>query len=133
MHSICQQNIQKAIHERRNISAGLKNIDGEPLEVGYNDIFRSITLTPCIDNYEARQRVLFQVGESAYILIQTCDNGWDYTIYDKLTLHLLDGGQLDMSNSSIYNAAVEICKLHEFYENELAFIPASSQKYFSEE
>lgn len=114
-------------------SQELKITEGEPFEVGYNDDFHGITLTPCIINCEGQQSALFQVGESAYILIQTCDDGWDYTIYDKLTLRLLDGGQLDMSNRSIYNAAVEICKFHEFNENVLAFIPASSQKYFSEE
>lgn len=49
----------------------------------------------------------WQVGKNHYLVLQTCDNGWDYTLYDK-NLNEIDGGQLDMPEFSMTEARKEI-------------------------
>ena len=46
---------------------------------------------------------LWKVGDSHYLTLQTCDDGWDYTIYDKY-FNEYDGGQLDMPELSLTEA-----------------------------
>ena len=42
-----------------------------------------------------------------YFHIQSCDDGWDYTLYDA-TYHEIDGGQLDNSEYTLAEASSEI-------------------------
>ena len=42
-----------------------------------------------------------------YLILQTCDDGWDYTLYDK-DFKEMDGGQLDMPELSMEEARREI-------------------------
>lgn len=49
----------------------------------------------------------WKVGKNHYLTIQSCDDGWDYTIYDK-NFNEFDGGQLDMPEFSILEARNEI-------------------------
>ena len=59
---------------------------------------------------------LFTV-EDKYLHIQRIDTGVDYTIYDKSSLTEIDGGQLDMETTTLAEAAIEVCKLHEIGQN----------------
>ena len=56
---------------------------------------------------------LYLVSDSTYLHIQRSDEGFDYTLYDKETMRLLDGGQLDNPNILLSTACMEICKLHD--------------------
>ena len=56
------------------------------------------------------QEALLVLDDTAYLHIQPCDTGWDYTLYDKETLQELDGGQLDAPDMSRLEAIGHICE-----------------------
>lgn len=45
----------------------------------------------------------WKVGKNKYLMLQTCDNGYDYTLYDE-NYKEIDGGQLDMPELSMLEA-----------------------------
>lgn len=49
----------------------------------------------------------FRLGNGDYLYIQTCDTGYDYTLYDS-NFRNLDGGQLDNPSLSMDAARKEI-------------------------
>ena len=49
----------------------------------------------------------WQVGRDQYLAIQTCEDGYDYTLFDK-EFHEIDGGQLDNPELSMLEARAEI-------------------------
>ena len=53
----------------------------------------------------------WQVGRDRYLAIQTCEDGYDYTLFDK-EFHEIDGGQVDNPELSMLEARAEI--LEEF-------------------
>ena len=56
------------------------------------------------------QEALFMLDDAAYLHIQPCDTGWDYTLYDKKTMKELDGGQLDAPELPRSAAVRQICE-----------------------
>ena len=56
------------------------------------------------------QEALFMLDNAAYLHIQPCDTGWDYTLYDKETMKELDGGQLDAPELPRSAAVRQICE-----------------------
>ena len=44
------------------------------------------------------REALLVLDDTAYLHVQPCDTGWDYTLYDAETMKQLDGGQLDGAN-----------------------------------
>ena len=56
------------------------------------------------------QEALFMLDDAAYLHIQPCDTGWDYTLYDKKTMKELDGGQLDAPDLPRSAAVRQICE-----------------------
>ena len=50
---------------------------------------------------------VWQVGRDQYLAIQTCEDGYDYTLFDK-EFHEIDGGQLDNPELSMLEARAEI-------------------------
>ncbi len=55
------------------------------------------------------EQMAWKVGSDNYLILQTCDDGWDYTLYDKDFLEV-DGGQLDMPELTVQEARNEILK-----------------------
>ena len=55
------------------------------------------------------REALLVLDDAAYLHIQPCDTGWDYTLYDKETMRELDGGQLDAPDLRRSEAALRIC------------------------
>ncbi len=55
------------------------------------------------------EQMAWKVGKDHYMILQTCDDGWDYTLYDK-NFKEIDGGQLDMPELSMQEARSEILK-----------------------
>lgn len=53
------------------------------------------------------EQMAWKVGKDHYLILQTCDDGWDYTLYDK-SFKEIDGGQLDMPELSMQEARSEI-------------------------
>ena len=58
---------------------------------------RGIDLTPEVEGLLSGQDLesLYLVNDSIYLHVQKVDNGWDYTLYDKETLRLMDGGFME--------------------------------------
>ena len=55
--------------------------------------------------------------DKQYLHVQRTDTGVDYTIYDKVSMKEIDGGQLDMEISTLAEAALEICNSHGIGQN----------------
>ena len=53
---------------------------------------------------------LYLVSDSKYLYIQRTDSGFDYTIYDKDSMKLLDGGVLDDPMIHISTACIQVCE-----------------------
>lgn len=60
---------------------------------------------------EAVSECLYTV-DNMYLHVQRCDEGFDYTLYDRETKREIGGGQLDFYAPDINDAALEICRLH---------------------
>ena len=56
------------------------------------------------------REALLVLDDTAYLHIQPCDTGWDYTLYDVATMKQLDGGQLDGTDMSRSAAVSHICE-----------------------
>lgn len=92
-------------------------VPGEVLYVGTYDkclelqeALKAGTITPEAVKAMNEDEKLYLVSDFRYLHIQRTDSGFDYSIYDKYTLALLDGGQLDKPDMHISIACVEICE-----------------------
>ena len=73
----------------------------------------------------AFQEALLVLDDTAYLHIQPCDTGWDYTLYDKNTLRQMDGGQLDAPDLPLSTAALQICEMHDLGGQSIQYAPLS--------
>ncbi len=78
-------------------------IDGYHFRVGRN-VFHICQFAEIMERnggtYQPEQEIMaeeaaWKVGSKGYLLLQTCDDGYDYTLLNN-EFHELDGGQLDM-------------------------------------
>lgn len=60
-----------------------------------------------MEREQLEEQMAWKVGPEHYLVLQTCEDGWDYTLYDK-ELKEIDGGQLDMPELSMEEARKEI-------------------------
>jgi len=67
---------------------------------------------PASDLQEEKQEAAYLLESGNYLYIQTCETGYDYTLYNP-DFTDLDGGQLDNPEISIEKARDEILKMHE--------------------
>ena len=79
------------------------------------------TLAPSAEAQEA----LLLVDDATYIHVQSCDTGWDYTLYDKETMRQLDSGQLDAPELPLSTAALKICEMHGMGGQSIRYAPLS--------
>ena len=73
---------------------------------------KSGTITPDAVREMQEAEKLYLVSDSKYLYIQRTDSGFDYTIYDKDSMKLLDGGRLDDPMMHISTACINICEEH---------------------
>lgn len=66
---------------------------------------------------------LYIISGSTYLHIQRTEAGFDYSLYDKATSRLLDGGQLEDPDRYIFSACTEICALHDLDAYECRYAP----------
>ena len=71
------------------------------------------------------QEALLLVDEATYLHVQSCDTGWDYTLYDAATRKQLDGGQLDAPELPLSTAALKICEMHDMGGQPIQYAPLS--------
>ena len=72
-----------------------------------------------------QQEALFLIDDATYLHIQSCDSGWDYTLYDAATMKETDGGQLDMPELSRMKAVLQICDDNDLDSTSLRRAPLS--------
>ena len=72
-----------------------------------------------------QQEALFLIDNAIYLHIQSCDSGWDYTLYDAASMKELDGGQLDMSEISRMKAVLQICDDNDLGRDSVKYAPLS--------
>ncbi len=53
----------------------------------------------------------WKLGNRGYLAIQSCDDGWDYSVYDS-NFSLIDGGQLDVPELTIQEAKEQILQAY---------------------
>ena len=63
------------------------------------------------------------IDNATYLHIQSCDSGWDYTLYDAASMKELDGGQLDMPELSCMKAVLQICDDNDLSSNSVKYAP----------
>lgn len=61
----------------------------------------NVTYNPEVENDEWKKA--WKVGKNNFLVLQTCDDGYDYTMYDNHYKEI-DGGQLDMPELSMLEA-----------------------------
>ena len=81
---------------------------------------------------EEKQETSYLLENGNYLYIQTCETGYDYTLYQP-DFTDLDGGQLDNPEISIEKARDEILKMHELSGQELKEIPIDDFEKMQEE
>ena len=69
------------------------------------------------------QEALLLVDEATYLHVQSCDTGWDYTLYDAATRKQLDGGQLDAPELPLSTVALKICEIHDMGGQTIQYAP----------
>ena len=72
-----------------------------------------------------QQEALFLIDDVTYLHIQSCDSGWDYTLYDAASMKELDGGQLDMPEISRMKAVLQICDDNDLGRDSVKYAPLS--------
>ena len=72
-----------------------------------------------------QQEALFLIDDATYLHIQSCDSGWDYTLYDAASMKELDGGQLDMPEISCIKAVLQICDDNDLSSDSVKYAPLS--------
>ena len=72
-----------------------------------------------------QQEALFLIDDATYLHIQSCDSGWDYTLYDAASMKELDGGQLNMPEISRMKAVLQICDDNDLGRDSVKYAPLS--------
>ena len=78
-----------------------------------------------LDAEANQQEALFLIDDATYLHIQSCDSGWDYTLYDAASMKELDGGQLDMPELSRMKAVLQICDDNDLGRDSVKYAPLS--------
>ena len=81
---------------------------------------------------EEKQEAAYLLESGSYLYIQTCETGYDYTLYQP-DFTDLDGGQLDNPEISIEKARDEILKMHELSGQDLKEISIDDFEKMQEE
>ena len=78
-----------------------------------------------LDAEANQQEALFLIDDATYLHIQSCDSGWDYTLYDAASMKELDGGQLNMPEISRMKAVLQICDDNDLGRDSVKYAPLS--------
>ena len=69
------------------------------------------------------REALLVLDDTIYLHVQSCDTGWDYTLYDAATRKQLDGGQLDAPELPLSTVALKICEIHDMGGQTIQYAP----------
>ena len=96
-----------------------KFIDEYHTQVGYN-VFHICQFAEVMERNHADfypeiqtqdEQAAWELGGKGYLAIQSCEDGWDYTIYHS-DFSVMDGGQLDAPELTIQEAREQILEAH---------------------
>lgn len=98
-------------------------VDEYHTRVGYNtfhicefaEVMQRNKTSYCKEPKIQAEEAAWKVGTKRYLILQTCDDGYDYTIFDE-NLKEIDGGQLDMPELSMNEARNEILSSYELFK-----------------
>ena len=80
--------------------------------------------TPTMPEPSAEYReALLVLDDTTYLHVQSCNTGWDYTLYDAATRKQLDGGQLDAPELPLSTAALKICEMYDLGGQNIQYAP----------
>lgn len=77
-----------------------------------------------VQEQTTEQEAAYRLEDGGYLYIQTCESGYDYTLYDR-DFSELDGGQLDNPDLSMTAACDEILALHELSREHIEALPVT--------
>lgn len=66
---------------------------------------------------------MYLISGKTYLHIQRTDDGFDYSLYDKETSRLLDGGQIDTPELHIYSICQTVCDQHGLDGYKVSYAP----------
>ena len=69
------------------------------------------------------QEALLLVDDATYLHVQSCNTGWDYTLYDAATRKQLDGVQLAAPELPLSTAALKICEMYDLGGQNIQYAP----------
>ncbi len=66
---------------------------------------------------------MYLISGKTYLHIQRTGDGFDYSLYDKETSKLLDGGQIDTPEQHIYSICLTVCDQHGLDGYKVSYAP----------
>ncbi len=75
---------------------------------------------------------MYIIEDKTYLHIQRTEEGFDYTLYDKDTSKLLDGGQIDTPEQHIYSICLTICDNYDPDGYKVSYAPLELAKSLRE-
>lgn len=52
--------------------------------------------------------MMYLINDMFYLHMQECDEGWDFTVYGKVTRKDIDGGRLDIEDNEVISHAAAL-------------------------
>ena len=113
--------IQVDYPDGRSFTARLEHLDDYHFDMGgLGNVFHICQFAEVMERNHADfypeiqtqdEQAAWELGGKGYLAIQSCEDGWDYTIYHS-DYSVMDGGQLDAPELTIQEAREQILEAH---------------------
>ena len=113
--------VQVDYPDGRSFTARVKHLDDYHFDMGgLGNVFHICQFAEVMERNHANfypeiqtqdEQAAWELGGKGYLAIQSCEDGWDYTIYHS-DYSVMDGGQLDAPELTIQEAREQILEAH---------------------
>ena len=113
--------VQVDYPDGRSFTAPLEHLDDYHFDMGgLGNVFHICQFAEVMERNHADfypeiqtqdEQAAWELGGKGYLAIQSCEDGWDYTIYHS-DFSVMDGGQLDAPELTIQEAREQILEAH---------------------
>ena len=113
--------VQVDCPDGRSFTARLEHLDDYHFDMGgLGNVFHICQFAEVMERNHADfypeiqtqdEQVAWELGGKGYLAIQSCEDGWDYTLYHS-DYSVMDGGQLDAPELTIQEAREQILEAH---------------------
>ena len=113
--------IQVDYPDGRSFTARLEHLDDYHFDMGgLGNVFHICQFAEVMERNHADfypeiqtqdEQAVWELGGKGYLAIQSCEDGWDYTLYHS-DFSVMDGGQLDAPELTIQEAREQILETH---------------------